>query len=44
MSIKGYTIDCNYIIRVKDYMLPCPRLKRPKLKIPIFTVEIGVLE
>ena len=28
----GYTIDCNYIIRVKDYM---------KSNIPIIHVESG---
>ena len=44
--MKGFIIDCDYLIRVKDYMkdYPRPRLRRPKLKIPIITVECGLWE
>ena len=39
-DVKGFTIDCNYLIKVADYMpilLPRPRLK-------IISIEIGVWE
>ena len=43
--MKGYIIDCNYLIVVKDLMcFPRPRLRRPKLKIPIITVDVGGMD
>lgn len=42
--MKGYIIDCNYLVFVKDLMrddYPRPRLRRPRLKIPIIAVDVG---
>lgn len=40
--MKGYTIDCDYLIRVSDYM-PLRRPRR-KLTIPIISVEVPLWE
>ena len=45
--MKGFIIDCDYLIKVRDLMrddYPRPRLRRPKLKIPIISVECGLWE
>jgi hypothetical protein len=44
--MKGYTIDCRYIIRVRDYM-PLPRPNRRLLDsdgsvLPLITVDTEV--
>lgn len=44
--MKGYTIDCRYIIRVRDYM-PLPRPSRRLLdsdgsRLPLITIETEV--
>ena len=44
--MKGYTIDCNYVVRVKDLMkvarLPRPRKRLLDIdgtRLPLITVE-----
>ena len=42
---EGYTIDCNYLLRVKDYMkkYPAPRRRLHDCdgsKLPIILIEV----
>ena len=41
-KMKGYTIDCKYVIRVIDYM-PL-RKPRKKLDIPVISIEVPLWE
>ena len=40
--MKGYTIDCKYVIRVSEYMLL--RGPRRKIDIPLVIVEVPLWE
>ena len=40
--MKGYTIDCKYVIRVSEYM-PL-RKPRKKLDIPVISIEVPLWE
>ena len=49
--MKGYTIDCDYLINVKDVMelalLPVPRRRlrdTDGTRLPIITVDIGGMQ
>lgn len=45
--MKGYTIDCDYLIRVKDYYKKLPRPRKKLLDIdgtvlPLISIEVEV--
>ena len=45
--MKGYTIDCDYLIRVKDYQEQLPRPRKRLLDsdgtiLPLITIEVEV--
>lgn len=46
--MKGYIIDCDYLIRVKDYQEQLPRPRKKQLLdidgsiLPLITVEVEV--